>query len=357
LNKFIQAEYNSLATSQWLNFRLQMISVLMITIVGFTAVFQHIYSTANASLIGLALSYIMSVTGLLNGLITSFTETEKEMVSVERALQFDNIESEQWSGDLSKNNRSWMNKPIIEFKDVVLKYKNDANNALDRVNLRIEAGEKIGICGRTGSGKSSLFMSLFRGTELHSGSILIDNVNIRELDLEHLRQQMSIIPQDPFLFAGTLRENLDPSESKTDDELWQALRKCRLDEKFRQHVEGLNWLVEEKGKNLSTGEKQLICLARAVLSNRKILCIDEATASVDLETDNFVQQAIRNEFSNVTVLTIAHRINTIFDYDKIVVMSDGQIAEFDTVANLVSNKNSLFYSLLNEKENSLAVTK
>jgi ATP-binding cassette subfamily C (CFTR/MRP) protein 10 len=338
-----------MATSQWLNFRLQMISVLMITIVGFTAVFQHVYSTANASLIGLALSYILSVTGLLNGVISSFTETEKEMVSVERANQFENLEPEKWHGTI-KVPHTWPLTPRIEFTNVVLRYKEDANNALDSVSFTVSAGEKIGICGRTGSGKSSLFMSLFRGAEINSGSICIDKINIANLDLSDLREKMSIIPQDPFLMSGTLRENLDPTNTKSDDEIWQALEKCRLDTKFKseQDEKGLDFEVEERGKNLSSGEKQLICLARALLSNRNILCIDEATASVDFETDSFIQKTIRSEFENVTVLTIAHRINTIFDYDKILVMDGGKVAEFDTVKNLIADKSSLFYNLVHE---------
>ena len=193
-------------------------------------------------------------------------------------------------------------------------------------------------------------MSLFRGVEINSGSICIDNINIANLDLSDLREKMSIIPQDPFLMSGTLRENLDPTNTKSDDEIWQALEKCRLDTKFKneQADKGLDFEVEERGKNLSSGEKQLICLARALLSNRNILCIDEATASVDFETDNFIQKTIRSEFENVTVLTIAHRINTIFDYDKILVMDGGKVAEFDTVKNLLANKSSLFFNLVHE---------
>lgn len=348
LNNFIRASYANMATSQWLNFRLQMISVLMITVVGFTAVFQHIYGNANASLIGLALSYILSVTGLLNGLITSFTETEKEMVSVERAQQFQNLEPEEWIG-VQQVSDQWPIIPKIEFVHVVLKYK-DSQNALDNVDFEIKAGEKIGICGRTGSGKSSLLMALFRGTELHSGTIYIDGINIRNMSLHDLRERMSIIPQDPFLFDGTLRENLDPPGEKNDNELWEALKKCRLESKFKNHSAGLDFQIEERGKNLSAGEKQLICLARAILLNRKILCIDEATASVDFETDNFIQQTITQEFSTVTVLIIAHRINTIFDCNRILVMDNGKVAEFDTARSLLTNKNSLFYSLVNEKD-------
>lgn len=200
-----------MSAGQWLNFRLQSLSVAMITFVGFTAVFQHIYSgTANASLIGLALSYILSVTGYLNGLISSFTETEKEMVSVERAHQFSNLEPENWTGsDDTVLAPNWPVKPDIEFADVKLSYSSTGDNfALDGISFRVNAGEKIGICGRTGSGKSSLLMALFRAAEICEGEIRVDGKNIRKLNLQDLRERLSIIPQDPFLFKSTLRENL-----------------------------------------------------------------------------------------------------------------------------------------------------
>lgn len=174
------------------------------------------------------------------------------------------------------------------------------------------------------------------------------------------KTRLSIIPQEPFLFRSTLRANLDPSGTKSDHELWSALRDVHLDLKFRAIESsgiglsggglscGLDWSVDDKGKNLSAGERQLVCLARAILANRSIICIDEATASVDYETDAFIQTTIRDKFKSVTVLTVAHRINTIFDYDRILVMSDGRVAEFDTVANLLANKNSIFSRLCDE---------
>nr|QNH67891.1 ATP-binding cassette transporter subfamily C member 10 [Brachionus rotundiformis] len=350
LNKFIRASYNSQAAAQWLSFRLQMISVAMITIVGLTAVVQHIYGTSNASLVGLALSYILSVTGLLNGLITSFSETEKEMVSVERAYQFRNLDSENWQG-VEQVAETWPDQAKIEFKNVNLRYTGWSPLALNNVSFVINHGEKIGICGRTGSGKSSLLMALFRGCEINSGRIVIDSKNIQNLNLNDLRQKLSIIPQDPFLFEATLRENLDPFGQISDDEMWDVLQETGLDGKFGKNVAILDTMIEERGKNLSSGERQLICLLRAILTKRKIICIDEATAQVDLETDNLIQKVIRSKFKDTTVLTIAHRIQTIFDYDRILVMDGGKVAEFDSVQNLINNKNSLFYSLVNESLN------
>lgn len=350
LNKFIRATYNSQAASQWLNFRLQMMSVLMITIVGLIAVIQHMYGTANASLIGLALSYILSVTGLLNGLISSFSETEKEMVSVERAYQFKNLESENWNG-IEAVSDAWPENAQVEFQNVNLRYTGESQLALNNVSFFINSGEKIGICGRTGSGKSSLLMAIFRACEIESGKIIIDNKNIQSINLNCLRTKISIIPQDPFLFESTLRENLDPLSTKSDDEIWAVFQETGLDKKLSKNRDILNMVIEERGKNLSSGEKQLICIVRAILANRKIICIDEATAQVDFETDSLIQNAIRTKFKDTTVLTIAHRIQTIFDYDRIMVMDSGKIAEFDSVQNLINNKNSLFYSLINENSN------
>ena len=193
-------------------------------------------------------------------------------------------------------------------------------------------------------------MSLFRATEITSGKILIDGVDTKDLDITKLREKLSIISQDPFLFSGTLRENLDPNNTRSDDEIWDSLRKCRLEEKIRNMDKGLECEVEERGKNFSAGEKQLVCLSRAILSKTSILCIDEATASVDFETDNFIQKSIREQFKHVTVLTIAHRINTVIDYDRIIVVDSGKVAEFDTVSNLLANKNSKFYGLVKAEQ-------
>ena len=282
-------------------------------------------------------------------MISSFTETEKEMVSVERAHQFEFIESENWIGVDAVPNK-WPLQPSIEYINVVLQYKDDGVNALDGVSFKINAGEKIGICGRTGSGKSSLLMALFRGEELKSGMIKVDNINIRNLNLTDLRENMSMVPQDPFFFDGTLRENLDLSNKNDDIQIWGALQKCCLSEKFRAEPDGLDFKIQEKGRNLSSGEKHLMCLARAILTNRKILCIDEATASVDYETDHFIQETIRKEFANLTVITIAHRIETIIDYDKVLILDDGKIVEFDTPNNLLADKMSAFYSLVNSNQ-------
>ena len=353
LGNLIRLSYVNMGISQWLNFRSQIIGAILITIVSFTGVLQHIYgSTASASLVGLALSYILTITGSLNTLVETFISTEKELVGVERIYQFKKIESENWEG-IEEVNESWPIEQKIEFQSVCLNYQPDSPNVLHEISLKINAGEKIGIVGRTGSGKSSLFTALFRAFEVNSGQILIDNVNTRLLDLTKLREKISVIPQDPFLFCGTLRENLDPYKRRSDLEIWNALEKCRLNDKIKNFNKGLDYEIESQGRNFSNGEKQLVCLARAILSQTKILCIDEATASVDFETDSYIQKTIRNEFKATTVLTIAHRINTIFDYDKVIVMENARVAEFDTIENLMTNRSSIFYGLVESERKHL----
>jgi ABC-type multidrug transport system fused ATPase/permease subunit len=267
------------------------------------------------------------------------------LVGVERIYQYKKIESENWKGtrDVPEN---WPSEPKIVFNNVCLKYQEEFPNVLDGITFEIKAGEKIGIIGRTGSGKSSIFTALLRAFELNNGNILINDVNTRDLDLKKLREKISIIPQDPFLFCGTLRDNLDPYKNRSDSELWNALEKCRLHEKIRNLDKGLEYEVESQGRNFSNGEKQLICLARAILAQTNILCIDEATASVDFETDRYIQETIRTEFKSTTVLTIAHRLNTIFDYDKVLVLQNAKIAEFDTIYNLMNDKETIFYALI-----------
>jgi len=214
------------------------------------------------------------------------------------------------------------------------------------VSFRIEPGEKIGVCGRTGAGKSSLALSLFRIIEASGGSIRIDGKNIAEMGLHDLRRHLTIIPQDPVIFSGTLRSNLDPFAEYSDDELWRSLELAHLQHFVKGLTAGLEYELTEGGENLSVGQKQLICLARALLRrSSKVLVLDEATAAIDLDTDELVQEAIRTEFKSCTVFTIAHRLNTILDYTRIIVLDKGEVKEFDTPANLLGNKSTIFYSM------------
>ncbi len=204
----------------------------------------------------------------------------------------------------------------------------------------------MGVVGRTGAGKSSLTLALFRIIEAVEGSIYIDDVQISKLGLYDLRSRLTIIPQDPVLFTGTLRLNLDPFEKHSDQEIWQSLELAHLKAFVSSLEAGLSHQVSEGGDNLSVGQKQLICLARALLRKSKIIVLDEATAAVDIETDQLIQTTIRKEFKDCTIITIAHRLNTILDYDRVLVMDRGQVAEFDSPQALLKKSKSLFYEMI-----------
>ncbi|XP_071834475.1 ATP-binding cassette sub-family C member 10-like isoform X2 [Apostichopus japonicus] len=341
-----KARFSSYAVTAWLFFRLQMLGVMVVTAVAFIAVIQHHFKGISPGLVGLVLSYSLSITSLLINLVTSFTETEKNMISMERAQQYiDGVPSERdQAGMIAPIN--WPSQGRIIFKDICLRYRSHLPNALDEVTFSVEAGEKVGIVGRTGSGKSSLFLVLFRMVEIQEGSVTIDGIEISQLPLEDLRSRIAVIPQDPFLFNAPVRENLDPKGIHTDSDLWLVLDKSHL-RGVVQRLGGLDAEVGELGKKFSVGQRQLLCLARAILTEAKILCIDEATASVDMETDHLLQQTIREEFADNTVLTIAHRIKTILNSDRVLVMNNGKVMEFSPPYLLLQDSSSYFYRLVN----------
>ncbi|XP_019356117.1 ATP-binding cassette sub-family C member 10 isoform X1 [Alligator mississippiensis] len=330
---------------QWLDIRLQMIGVVVVTAIAVIAITEHQRHLGNPGLVGLALSYALSVTNLLSGLISSFTQTETMMVSVERTEEYTTDIPMEPQEHLVQVPPDWPSQGHVEFQQVVLEYRPGLPHALDGVTFTVYSGEKVGIVGRTGSGKSTLFLALFRMLELKSGQILLDNVDSRLVGLEELRSKLAIIPQDPFLFSGTIRENLDPLGRHADSDLYQVLEQCHLQEVIVQ-MGGLDCELGERGKSLSVGQRQLVCLARALLTQAKVLCIDEATASVDQKTDQILQQTIRQRFTDKTVLTIAHRLNTILDSDRVLVMHAGKVAELDSPDVLSKREDSLFQRLL-----------
>ncbi|CAL1548930.1 unnamed protein product, partial [Lymnaea stagnalis] len=242
----------------------------------------------------------------------------------------------------------WPSLGHIEFVNYSTRYRDGLDLVLNDVSFTIHPGEKIGIVGRTGAGKSSLMLAMFRLTEAASGLIRIDGVDISKIGLHTLRRGVTILPQDPVLFAGSLRVNLDPFNKCSEDELWHALDLANLKPFVQTLSKGLEHEVGEGGGKLSMGQRQLVCLARTLLRKTKILILDEATAAVDMETDDLIQRTVRTAFQDSTVLTIAHRLNTVLDYDRILVLQNGKIIEFDSPKHLLAVSTSKFRAMVKE---------
>ncbi|KAK6642139.1 hypothetical protein RUM44_013862 [Polyplax serrata] len=342
-----KAIFASQSANQWLNFHLQMIGVVLITGVGVIASLQHEFDAVDSAIVGLTISYALSTLSLLNGVVSSFTEMETEMISMERVGQYlDEVESEPEEGKSPPY--GWFSQGVIVFQGVYLKYREHIPLSLNGVSFETRPAEKVGVVGRTGAGKSSLIVALLRLVSISSGKILIDAVNIGQISLQALRSRISVIPQDPFLFEGSVRVNIDPLGEYTDLEIMSALQKCHMKDVVN-NLGGLNAKINSGGKNFSQGERQLLCLARAVLRNAKIVCIDEATAFVDTESDKKIQHTIRSAFRQSTVLTIAHRISTVMDCDRILVLNDGEVVEFDSPKTLALDETSYFYQLCQQE--------
>ncbi|KAF6112505.1 ATP binding cassette subfamily C member 10 [Phyllostomus discolor] len=348
-----RCQFASSATMQWLDIRLQLMGAAVVSAIAGIALVQHQQGLADPGLVGLSLSYALSLTGLLSGLVSSFTQTETMLVSVERLEEYTcDVPQEPQGQPMQKPHQlgtGWLTQGSVEFQDVVLVYRPGLPNALDGVTFRVQPGEKLGIVGRTGSGKSSLLLVLFRLLEPSSGRVLLDGVDTSQLELAELRSQLAIIPQEPFLFSGTVRENLDPRGLYEDLALWQAVEQCHLREVITS-MGGLDGELGEGGRSLSLGQRQLLCLARALLTDAKVLCIDEATASVDQKTDQLLQQTICKRFANKTVLTIAHRLNTILNSDRVLVLQAGRVVELDSPAALRNQPHSVFQHLLQSSQ-------
>ncbi|KAL6604391.1 hypothetical protein LY90DRAFT_663298 [Neocallimastix californiae] len=329
--------YLQFIAQRWLGVRLECIGSFLVLFDGIAGLFLK--DSLTPSLLGLSLSYALQVTSSLNGVIRSLNEVEINMNSAERLLYYANeIEMEDQKGlDAPKD---WPQKGKIEINNLTMKYAPHLPPVLHNINLSINSNEKVGVVGRTGAGKSSIVMTLFRLVEPEEGSsIKIDDVSISSLKLNDLRKNISIIPQDPILFSGTIRFNMDPFDEHTDQEIWEALENAGLKQTISELENKLEAEVRGNGENFSVGQRQLLCLARAMIRNSRILVMDEATASVDIETDAIIQKALRTKFNEVTVLTIAHRLNTIIDYDKILVLSKGEVLEYDTPKNLLFESN------------------
>ncbi|KAJ3077921.1 hypothetical protein HDU99_000892, partial [Rhizoclosmatium hyalinum] len=299
-------------------------------------------------LLGLSIGYTLNLVFTINQIMHVISLAEGRMNSVERLDHYHKNIPSEGTVDLPLPDASWPNTGSISFKNVEMRYRPDLPPVLSNLTLEVKGGEKIGIVGRTGAGKSSIISALYRLVELSDGTISIDGVDLKTLGLHQLRTSLSIIPQAPILFQGSIRSNIDPLNLYDDSAIWKVLEHASLSEFVASLNDKLDAPVHENGENLSVGQRQLLCLSRAMLLRPKILLIDEATASVDIKTDAAIQKALRSSFSSSTILCVAHRLLTIIDYDRVLVLKDGQVSEFDTPDTLFKNPDSLFSDLVNE---------
>lgn len=355
IDRMNEAYYITVANQRWLDVHLTFMTTGFAFLISMLCVFRVF--KINPAAVGLLLSYVLDITGMVSMLVVVFTEVEQDMNSAERVIEYAYHAPQEAAYIISETCPPplWPQEGQIRFENASLSYRPGLPLVLKNFNADIMPSEKIGICGRTGAGKSSIMIALYRIVELAGGKVEIDGIDIKTLGLNNLRSKLSIIPQDPVLFRGTIRSNLDPFDERTDDELWNILTRTRIidaseienvkhQEKGTDNIHKfhLDREVEDDGENFSLGEKQLIAFARALVRGSKILILDEATSSVDYATDSRIQQAIVKEFADCTILCIAHRLKTILNYDRILVMDNGGIKEFDTPWSLFNSRKSIF---------------
>nr|QFR37215.1 ABC transporter [Cyberlindnera americana] len=345
-----EAYFIVIANQRWISIHMDLVAVCLLAVVSLLTVTRQFNISAAST--GLVVTNVLQIGGLMSLIMRAYTTVENEMNSVERLYQYANtlVQEKPYRVNETVPAPSWPETGSIKFENVSLRYREGLPMVLKNLSMSVKGSEKIGICGRTGAGKSSIMTALYRLSELAEGAILIDDVDISKLGMFELRSKLSIIPQDPVLFQGSIRKNLDPFGESDDEHLWDALRRSGLtdasilttikaqtkdDPNF--HKFHLDQIVEDEGSNFSLGERQLLALARALVRNSRILILDEATSSVDYETDAKIQNTITNEFSNCTILCIAHRLKTILNYDRILVLEQGEIEEFDTPIRLYEN--------------------
>ncbi|KAM5288773.1 ATP-binding cassette sub-family C member 4 isoform 1-T1 [Ctenodactylus gundi] len=340
-----EAWFLFLTTSRWFAVRLDAICAIFVIVVAFGSLI--LAKTLDAGQVGLALSYALTLMGMFQWSVRQSAEVENMMISVERVIEYTDLEKEAPWEYQKRPPPGWPHEGVIIFDNVNFTYSLDGPLVLKHLTALIKSREKVGIVGRTGAGKSSLISALFRLSE-PEGKIWIDKILTTEIGLHDLRKKMSIIPQEPVLFTGTMRKNLDPFNEHTEEELWNALEEVQLKEAIEELPGKMDTELAESGSNFSVGQRQLVCLARAILKKNRILIIDEATANVDPRTDELIQKKIREKFAHCTVLTIAHRLNTIIDSDKIMVLDSGRLKEYDEPYVLLQNKDSLFYKMVQQ---------
>jgi ABC-type multidrug transport system fused ATPase/permease subunit len=389
-----QGTYNNKAADRWLSARLELLGSFIAGLASIFACSVVINGTASvtagnsknfASVAGLSLNYAITITGLLNWTVRSFAIMEATMNAAERILFYTeeilqeapgrckdlNLLTQSTSSKVDNHNLfpsnlairamgtaenlnpDWPSKGKITLKNLKMRYRPQNPLVLRGLNVEIEGGTRVGVVGRTGSGKSSLLLTLLRiveptlpDNEEYEAPITIDDIDILRIGLTDLRSAVGIIPQNPVLFSGTIRSNMDPFNEYTDKDIWNSLEGCGMKNTIEEMPTLLEAPVAEYGNNLSQGQRQLLCLGRALLKHCRILLLDEATSSVDFETDKEIQRTLRKAFAGCTVLTIAHRVNTIMDSDQILVMVDGKASEFAPPEELLADKNSIFAEIV-----------
>uniref|UniRef100_A0A914ULK3 ABC-type glutathione-S-conjugate transporter n=1 Tax=Plectus sambesii TaxID=2011161 RepID=A0A914ULK3_9BILA len=346
----LRCKYLNLIANRWLSVRLELVGNCVVLFAALFAVLSREWNPVSAGVIGLSVSYSLNITNFLNMAVRQVSDLETNIVSVERVKEYTETPTEAaWESAPGKKPPSgWPKHGRVQIENYSTRYRPGLSLVLRGLTADIAAGEKVGIVGRTGAGKSSMALSLFRLIEAAEGRISIDGEDVSAMGLHDLRSNLTIIPQDPVLFSGTLRINLDPFGLNNDVDIWIALEHAHLKEFVTSLPKKLDHEITEGGDNLSVGQRQLICLARALLRKSKVLILDEATAAVDVSTDALIQKTIRKEFAECTVLTVAHRLNTILDYDRVMVLDHGSISEFDSPQSLLANSNSVFYSMVKD---------
>ncbi|XP_061349006.1 ABC transporter C family member 3-like [Gastrolobium bilobum] len=348
MDGYSRLKFNIAGAMEWLCFRLDMLSSVTFA---FCLIFliSIPHGVIDSGVAGLAVTYGLNLNIVQGWMIWELCNMETKIISVERILQYTSIPSEPpLIVEENQPHTSWPSCGKVDIHNLQVRYAPHLPLVLRGLTCTFLGGLKTGIVGRTGSGKSTLIQTLFRIIEPTVGRILIDGIDICSIGLHDLRSRLSIIPQDPTMFEGTVRSNLDPLEEYTDEQIWEALDKCQLGDEVRRKEEKLDSAVSENGENWSMGQRQLVCLGRVLLKKSKILMLDEATASVDTATDNLIQQTLRKHFSDCTVITIAHRITSVIDSDMVLLLNQGLIEEYDSPARLLEDKFSSFAQLVAE---------
>uniref|UniRef100_A0A8C6VZN8 ATP-binding cassette, sub-family C (CFTR/MRP), member 8 n=1 Tax=Nothobranchius furzeri TaxID=105023 RepID=A0A8C6VZN8_NOTFU len=336
------------AANRWLEVRMEYIGACVVLVAAVASITNSLYDQLSPGLVGLGLTYALMVSNYINWMVRNLADMEVQLGSVKRINGLLKTEPENYEGLLTVAQvpDGWPRQGEIKIQNLSVRYDTTLKAVLKNVNAHVSPGQKVGICGRTGSGKSSFSLAFFRMVDMFEGRIVIDNIDISKLPLQTLRSRLSIILQDPILFSGTIRFNLDPEMKATDEMLWEALEIAQLKSVVKALPGGLDATVTEGGENFSQGQRQLFCLARAFVRKSSILIMDEATASIDMATESILQKVVMTAFADRTVVTIAHRVHTILNADLVIVMKRGIILEYDTPQALLDREDSIFASFV-----------